>query len=532
MQFALLPFALAAAASEAPTVTIDSGPIYGVATNLPNAIGPVNKFLGVPYAAPPERFSLPKRSVPWTSPRNSTAFQASCTQLLATSDVGPELDTLGDLFNSHAPESEDCLYINAFTPASAGPEDGRPVVVFIPGGGFQLGSGLLDLSGFAGYEDVVAFTFNYRTNIFGFPNTKELPVGERNLGLHDQRFALEWVQTNAKAFGGDPKKVTIWGESAGSLSVDAHMHNYADAQSPPFRASIMSSGQMSFGFLAGTGTADDTRGWETLAGAVGCTADDKLACMRNVSAKALIEGLVKTNATAVPIIDNVTVSATRAADWRQGRIVKVPVMMSTLAEEGRALISRNITMDEFFKVYLPEPLVNTTKREAILSFYRGKPTLKTDFDVAAAIYTDFIWQCPQQIVANISASIGVPVWRSYINASISDLLPEKFRFLGKFHGGDLILLFGSPSFEDNSSGLRYTPQLYTFAKYLRGVIGSFVRNPRGGPGWPAVGSAYAPFDVVALGDVGNEKSAGASPVDQALLDADCAIFSDILRSME
>lgn len=84
--------------------------------------------------------------------------------LTSCADVGPGKDLLDGLFNQHPPQSEDCLLMNAFAPTTSGPASGRPVIVFIPGGGWQMGNGQLDLSGFAGYEDIVAFTFNYRTN--------------------------------------------------------------------------------------------------------------------------------------------------------------------------------------------------------------------------------------------------------------------------------------------------------------------------------------------------------------------------------
>ncbi|KND91816.1 Lipase 4 [Tolypocladium ophioglossoides CBS 100239] len=521
LQLAILPFAALVACAARPTATIDSGPIYGAATNLPGAIGPVNKFLGIPYAAPPERFHLSKRPKPWTSPMNTTVFGPSCIQYEAITDIGPGNDII-DLFNSHPPESEDCLFMNAFTPASQGPPSGRPVVVFIPGGGWQLGNGLIDLSGFAGYEDIV------HIQVFGFPNANEIPVNQRNLGLHDQRLALTWVQANAKAFGGDPSKVTIWGESAGSMSVDIHIHGYANANPPPFHAGIMSSGQMTFGMLSITNNAQDTRSWEGLAKDVGCSSGEKLSCMRKVPAKKLLEGLAKTGSTFLPVVDNFTVPTGRAAAWRGGRVAKVPMLMSSVAEEGRALVNHNITMNRFLEVFLSPPIATEKQQDEILSFYRKKPDLKTDFDVAAAIYTDFLFQCPNQILANISASLKPPVWRGYFNVSITDILPKKLQYLGKFHGTDIVLLSLTPTFEESGlRGLRLSPELYTFANYFRGVIGKFVRNPSGGPGWPAVGSSYAPFDVATLGDAGNVHTGGATPVNQKQLDDNCAIYKDI-----
>ncbi|KAK2616954.1 hypothetical protein QQS21_000043 [Conoideocrella luteorostrata] len=518
--------------SSAPTATLDAGPIFGTTTQLPGAAGPVNKFLGIPYAENPERFALSKPPKKWTSPKNTTAFGPSCYQLSVTSDVGPSQEILDSLFNTHPKESEDCLFMNAFAPATQGPAGGRPVVLFIPGGGWVQGNGILDLAGFAGYEDIVAFTFNYRTNIFGFPNAGDLPLQERNLGLFDQQLAIRWVQQNAKAFGGDPSKVTIWGESAGSLSVDIHMHVHANSKKPPFRGAIMSSGEFSFGMLATTGSPNDTANWDNIAKASGCK-DGKIECLRKVPAEKLLNTTIATGASFMPIQDNKAVPAGRASAWRQGKVAKVPVLAGTIAQEGRSLVNRNISLERFNQVYLSEPLVTKKKLGEIYQYYRQQPDLKSDFALASAIYTDLLWQCPMQKMTNVSASIKNPTWRYYFNISMVDRLPKQFDFLGKFHGSDVILLFLSPTYDDSvPTGALYTPMLSTFTNYWRGTIGKFVRNPTGGPGWPAVGSSYRPFDLVTLGDVGDAHAGGATPVNQTDVDTNCGVLWDVLDMYE
>lgn len=148
--------AVQCASDAAPSATLDAGPIVGSRVEL-EAGAPVNKFLGIPYAAPPERFGLPKDPEPWDEPLQATEYGAACLQVISSGSDVPN-------FNGDPPLSEDCLYMNAFTPAAPGPEGGYPVVLFIHGGGFQGGHGRNDLSGFAAYEDIVAFDFNYRTN--------------------------------------------------------------------------------------------------------------------------------------------------------------------------------------------------------------------------------------------------------------------------------------------------------------------------------------------------------------------------------
>ncbi|UNI19587.1 Acetylcholinesterase [Purpureocillium takamizusanense] len=114
LQAVLLPYAASAAGGDVttPTATLDSGPVFGASTSLPGAMGPVAKFLGVPYAAsPPGRFRLPRAPDRWTAARNATAFGDSCVQYVPRTDVGPGQDILEKLFNRHPPESEDCLHM-------------------------------------------------------------------------------------------------------------------------------------------------------------------------------------------------------------------------------------------------------------------------------------------------------------------------------------------------------------------------------------------------------------------------------------
>lgn len=238
--------------------------------------------------------------------------------------------------------------------------------------------------------------------VFGFTNSPAIPVDETNLGLYDQQLAIEWVQANARAFGGDPSKVTIWGESAGSMSVDIQVNAYGDAHPPPFRGAIMFSGQMSVGLLGSTSNPQDKRNWEAVARVVGCNGtDDQLSCMRAVSADDLIDAMSATQVTFMPVTDNVTVPSGRAERWRNGENAKVPVLMGTIAQEGRALVNRHINMSLFLESYLMEPLVTRQQREALLDVYRADPGLETDFDVAAAIYTDYFFQCVSEVATLI-----------------------------------------------------------------------------------------------------------------------------------
>ena len=183
----------------------------------------VRAFKGIPFAEPPVgslRWREPQPVKNWRSARNADQFGPRCMQR-----TSPNADYW---FRSNG-MSEDCLYLNVWTPAKSGKER-LPVLVYIFGGGFQNGDGSeprYDGENMA-RRGIVAVTLNYRTNIFGFFShpelTRESPHrASGNYGLLDQVAALQWVRRNIAAFGGDPKRVTIAGESAGSLSVSALM---------------------------------------------------------------------------------------------------------------------------------------------------------------------------------------------------------------------------------------------------------------------------------------------------------------------
>ena len=176
-------------------------------------------FRGVPYAAPPIgelRFRAPQPPEPWDGVRATQAFSPIAPQV-----SNPVLEDLLPTPDPPQPQSEDCLYLNIWTPGLSG---ARPVMVWIHGGAFTIGSGseqYYDGANLAARGDVVIVTINYRLGAFGFVNLPAL--GETNFGMRDQIAALKWVQDNIANFGGDPGNVTIFGESAGGMSVGSLM---------------------------------------------------------------------------------------------------------------------------------------------------------------------------------------------------------------------------------------------------------------------------------------------------------------------
>nr|VWP00041.1 Putative peptide synthase/polyketide synthase [Ganoderma boninense] len=264
----------ASSSTRAPLVRLDDATVIGFTE------GPSTSFLGIPFAQPPIgklRLQLPQPIARYTGVINATTFGNQCIQQITTQptfppglppEIPPFVASLAELVD--VPQSEDCLNINVIVPAGTRPGDGFPVAAvstmlygrsfhedfhptanlqWIYGGGFQVGSNavrpgavIVNRSIELG-APVIFVSMNYRLNAFGFLGGREIQkAGLGNLGLHDQREALRWVQKHISAFGGDPSKVTIWGQSAGSHSVALQMITNGGDTEGLFRAGWMESG--------------------------------------------------------------------------------------------------------------------------------------------------------------------------------------------------------------------------------------------------------------------------------------------------
>jgi para-nitrobenzyl esterase len=227
--------ALACAQTQVQTT---AGTIEGVAEN-----GTVS-FKGVPFAAPPVgdlRWRAPQPLAPWQGIRKATEFGASCMQL----KLGERLPWTKE-FMVQNEISEDCLYLNVWTP-KVDAKAKLPVIVFIHGGGFSEGSGAIEVyrGGNLAAKGAVVVTINYRLGVFGFLAHPELTAESEhhssgNYGLLDLVAALKWLNANIAEFGGDPHNVTIWGQSAGAFAV-------GDLVASPLAAGLFQHGQANSG---------------------------------------------------------------------------------------------------------------------------------------------------------------------------------------------------------------------------------------------------------------------------------------------
>ncbi|XP_052542096.1 cholinesterase isoform X6 [Tympanuchus pallidicinctus] len=272
-------------------ITTKQGRVRG--TNLQVLGGTVTAFLGIPYGKPPVgrlRFQKPEPFESWSGIWNATKHANSCYQLIDTTYPGfPGTE----MWNPKTNLSEDCLYLNVWIP-SPKPKNAT-VMVWIYGGAFETGSTSLpvyDGKFLARVERVIVVSMNYRTGALGFlalPGNKEVPG---NAGLFDQRLALQWVQENIASFGGNPKSVTIFGESAGSASVSYHI--LSPKSHPLFTRAIMQSGSANAPWTA-VPASEARRRTVALAKQLQCPTSDEtelILCLQDQDPKDILENEV------------------------------------------------------------------------------------------------------------------------------------------------------------------------------------------------------------------------------------------------
>ncbi len=322
-----------AVAAKGTTVTVESGTLRG------EVVDGVVRFLGVPYAAPPVgdlRWAPPQRPLSWAGQRGATANAPGCLQLVTPDGFGPWTKE----YVTPAPVSEDCLYANVWVPAQSDGER-RPILVWIHGGAFMSGSNSVPI--YDGSElakkGVIVISINYRLGVFGFAAFREFAGevgGGANFGLQDIVASLGWIQRNAAAFGGDPKQVTIAGQSAGAMAV--HTLLVSPASGGLFSRAIAQSGVIETPLPVreeGYRRGDDLQS----RAAVGSLADlrrmpgDRIMALLS---QGPLAGTAQIGETSLlgPIIDGHILPDQVAALDASGKRKAVPVMVGLNADEG------------------------------------------------------------------------------------------------------------------------------------------------------------------------------------------------------
>jgi para-nitrobenzyl esterase len=479
----------------------------------PQADG-VRAFRGIPFAAPPtgeSRFAPPQPVKSWTGVRQAKAFGPRCMQLPVYGDLN---------FRSNG-MSEDCLYLNVWTPAKSGRER-LPVLVYFFGGGFQAGDGSeprYDGASMAA-KGIVALTVNYRLGVFGFfahaDLTRESPRhASGNWALLDQNAALGWVRENIAAFGGDPQRVTIAGESAGSIAVSAQMAS-------PLSRGLIAGAIGESGSILGTLSAiplaaAEEHGAKFLA-AVGAA---DVAALRKMPADDLLKASGKPEAGRFnPTVDGYFFPEAPLAIYAAGRQAHVPLLAGWNSEEmnARAVLGREEPTRENFEKAVNR-LYGADAAKVLEAWAPASdaeaPDTATELASARFIgYSTWKW-------IDLCASTGhEPVYRYYYSRPRPRMRPEMGDATpglaggvirgagngtptparGAVHSAEIEYAMGNLA---TNHVYDWTPEDYQVSRTMEEYFANFIKtgNPNGGslPAWPAVkggeAASYLRIDV-------------------------------------
>jgi para-nitrobenzyl esterase len=319
-------------ARAAPTVATDTGTFTGVPS--PSDPAAVNVFFGIRYAAPPVgnlRWSAPQPPISPAGPTVAAVPGPACPQAGSTATL---------------PQSEDCLFLNVYVPATAQPNANLPVMLWIHGGALVSGTGAqYDPSAMAAENNIIVVTINYRLGALGWlvepgllaqtPSAFENIGDGGNYGLMDQQFAMQWTQRNIARFGGDPRKVTIAGESAGGLSVSSNLASITTAPGL-FRHAIIESGAYMLHDLPSEAVYEALFA-ANFAAALDCTQPNDASCLRAASVTAILNAQAEVFGSFGISPDFGTKILPRSLEqaFATGEFIHVPVLQGTNANEGR-----------------------------------------------------------------------------------------------------------------------------------------------------------------------------------------------------
>ena len=465
------------------TVKIDTGRLKG------SVAEGVIAFKGIPYAAPPVgelRWRAPQPAKAWSGVRAASAFGGDCMQLPFPGDAAP----LG------VTPAEDCLYANVWAPAQAASKK-LPVMIWIYGGGFVNGGSspaVYDGSQFAKLG-VVFVSFNYRLGRFGFfahpALTKENAVEPHgNYAYMDQIAVLKWVQRNVAAFGGDPANVTLFGESAGGMSVQAMMTSPL-AQGLFHKAIIESGGGRSGGIMppryldrrGPTGAASAESIGVAFAKSVKVTSEDAaaLAELRKLPANAVVAGLnmatMMVPTYSGPMIDGKVIIEPADVAFAGGRAAKVPLMVGANSADIGFTMARS--MDEVFKPF------GEASEKAKAAW---DPEKTGNFrEVGTALVADQFMVEPARFLARAITAAGKPAFE-YRFSYVAESMRKEWK--GAPHATEIPFVFDTVEARYEKS---LTPADKAMAKATNAYWVNFAKtgNPNGNglPDWPVYSPA-------------------------------------------
>jgi len=449
----------------------------------------VRAFLGVPFAAPPTgdlRWRAPQPVRGWSGVRGATRTGSDCTQALGRKAI---LGGGGGLVVG----SEDCLYLNVYAPAGQ-TAAARPVMVYLHGGAFTIGSGAnYDPSRLAAEQDRVVVTVNFRLGALGWlahPGfaTDGEGVGG-NWGLMDQQAALRWVQANISAFGGDPDDVTLFAESSGAWSA-CYLMASPGSRGLYSRVILQSGPCLEPSSL--NAAADAAKAGPAFAASVGC---DDVACLRAAPARRIARAAstrsgINGPGSWGPVFGDAMVPVSPATAFATGDFVRTPVIVGTNTDEGRLFAVEVRDMDRYNKETV---WLYGADGERALQRYPVGP--EGPAVAIAQSFTDSRFACPSDALRRVLSRHAPTYGYEFADRAAPFLLPDWITGLdmGAYHASELAYVFGTSwLFADTG---RWTPEQRALSERMMGLWVGFGHDPRFEADWPKVSEGGGPVVV-------------------------------------
>ncbi|KAK8131926.1 hypothetical protein PG999_000099 [Apiospora kogelbergensis] len=418
---------------EALTVHTTSGRYTGFVDAGPGGTPDVSQWRGIRYGQAPvgaRRFLPPLAAADDGRHRYAREYPTLCVQ-----QSGAHTGLFWELvpeFQNADPQGEDCLFLNVWAPrrpavAEAEKKKKVPVIIWVCGGGLQEGGGMRRIRCRI-VSDVVPIL--YRMNVFGFPGANGAMT---NAGYLDARLVVEWAKNNIEAFGGDPERMIIWGQSAGAGLVTSYV--YANGEDPIITGAIANSGAVGGRLQGGSATNKFSQLAELAGCGGGLKADEELACMQEVPALRL-QSILQSGGDEIPmfgaVVDNTTVFSNYTERLERGLVAKVPLITGTTSNEAAAF------GDSFNKSQTTPPPKPP-----------GAPGGFAPMDCGVRAELKFVFLYPP--AAN---AYGHTSYRYLFAGNFSNITPRYW--LGAMHSSDLPVIFGTHyQFRGNSTELEW-----------------------------------------------------------------------------
>ncbi|KAM3608545.1 uncharacterized protein V6R79_000794 [Siganus canaliculatus] len=461
----------AAPGSDELVVSLKNGRIRGKSESVKGTERIVKQYLGIPFARPPVgalRFAAPEEAEPWEGERDGTQQPRMCIQ-----DPEVIVNASRTMSVQYVPTemSEDCLYLNVYTPAEATKGDKLPVMVWIHGGGLAMGAASqYDGSPLAAYENVVMVIIQYRLGILGFLSTGDQTC-QGNWGLLDQLAALRWVQENIEAFGGDPQKVTVAGESAGGIS--ASILTLLPQAKGLFQRAIFQSGVATLSTYTTNHALVYAKIVANLTACDHSDTEELIQCMKSKSKDELVDATRKMKIFLGVVVDGVFLTDLAEELLKRKEMMNIPVMLGITNHEFGWILPQS---------FGPPGWEHGMSRESVLAvvhmfnpagigsansliadeYLKNARTPEEIRDGFTEVVGDLLMTLPVIKVAGYHSDLGVPVYLyefvhraeihkdtrpSFVKADHAD--DVGFMFGGCFWNGD-VKIIGSVTKDDET----------------------------------------------------------------------------------